>query len=47
MRMAWRTGMRRMVLLFALAHNLMRTVKPVPALLRLDPTASARSAAAA
>ena len=42
-----RTKARCVVLLFALAHNLMRTVKLVPALLGLGLTASANSAAAA
>ena len=42
-----RAKARCVVLLFALAHNLMRTVKLVPALLGLGLTASANSAAAA
>jgi transposase len=42
-----RAKARCLVLLFALAHNLMRTVKLVPALLGLGPTASACRAAAA
>ena len=42
-----RAKVRCVALLFALAHNLMRTVALVPELLGLGPTASARAASAA